>query len=293
MLSTPRASARRHASRSSVIVHCCGWIVTPTLKRLRSRSVAPCPSVMANDLIPHEVDLNSAGEDFWRRYHVFRRARHDEVRPDDPIFPDDLERMRVLSDQTFEINHAFEVVDDGQMVSWLRSAVTKPGAPGYEANRYYLWCTFSVLAPYRRRGIGRSHLPLLLEVMERDGCHTLTMESEEESGHAFLGWLGAEKKSEGAENRLHIPEVDWPTMRRWIDEGEKRSPETKLEVYDDHIPEAMLEEFAPMLEALLNTMPWDDLDHGPIVVTPELLRHDYERMDRGGVKHHTVLTREP
>jgi GNAT superfamily N-acetyltransferase len=248
---------------------------------------------MANELIPREVDLNSAGEDFWRRYHVFRRARHDEVRPDDPIFPDDVERMRVLSDQTFEINHAFEVIDDGQMVSWFRSAVTKPGAPGYEANSYYLWCTFSVLAPYRRRGIGRSHLPLLLEVMERDGCRTVTMESEEESGHAFLGWLGAEKKSEGAENRLHIPEVDWPTMRRWIDEGEKRSPETKLEIYDDHIPEAMLEEFAPMLEALLNTMPWDDLDHGPIVVTPELLRHDYERMDRAGVKHHTVLTREP
>ena len=248
---------------------------------------------MANDLIPREVDLNSAGEDFWRRYHVFRRARHDEVRPNDPIFPDDVERMRVLSDQTFEINHAFEVVDGGRMVSWFRSAVTKPGAPGYEANGDYLWCTFSVLAPYRRRGIGRSHLPLLLKVMERDGCRTVTIESEEDSGHAFLRWLGAEKKMEGAENRLHIPDVDWPMMRRWIDDGEKRSPEAKLEVYDDHIPEAMLEEFAPMLAALLNTMPWDDLDHGPIVVTPELLRHDYERMDRAGAKHHTALTREP
>ena len=48
-----------------------------------------------------------------------------------------------------------------------------------------------------------------------------------------------------------------------------------------------------MLAALLNTMPWDDLDHGPIVLTPEVLRHDYERMDKAGVKHHTALTREP
>src|SRR5690348_17177680 len=203
MLSTPSASARRHASRSSVIVHCCGWIVTPTLKRLLSRSVAPCPSVMANDLIPHEVDLNSAGDDFWRRYHVFRRARHDEVRTEDPFFPDDLERGRLISYQKFEVNDAVEVVHDGEMVSWLRSAVTRPGAPGYDSNRYFLWCELSVLAPFRRRGIGRSHVPLLLELMDRDGCHTLSMDSEEDSGHAFLRWLGAEKKSEGAENRLH------------------------------------------------------------------------------------------
>src|SRR5256886_2815442 len=157
MLSTPSASARRHASRSSLIVHCCGWIVTPTLKRLRSRSMAPCASVMANDLIPREIDLNSAGDDFWRRYHAFRRVRHDEVRPEDPFYPDKLERMRILSDQKFEVNHAFEVVHDDEMVSWFRSAVTKPGAPGHDTNRYFLWCTFSVLAPYRRRGIARSH----------------------------------------------------------------------------------------------------------------------------------------
>jgi GNAT superfamily N-acetyltransferase len=248
---------------------------------------------MANDLIPHEVDLNSAGDDFWRRYHVFRRARHDEVRPEDPFFPDDLERGRLISYQKFEVNHAFEVVHDGEMVSWFRSAVTRPGAPGYDSNRYFLWCELSVLAPFRRRGIGRSHVPLLLELMDRDGCHTLSMDSEEDSGHAFLRWLGAEKKSEGAENRLHIPDVDWAMIRRWIDEGEQRSPQTKLEVYDDHIPDTLLEEFAPAISALLNTMPWDDLEHGDIVATPDVLRHEYEQMDLAGMKHHTVLTREP
>src|SRR5260370_13816937 len=135
MLSTPSASARRHASRSSVIVHCCGWIVTPTLKRLRSRCVAPCPSVMANDLIPHEVDLDPADAEFWRRYHAFRRARHDEVRPDDPLIPDDTERMHMLHDRKFDTVHGFEVVDGGKMVSWLTASTTKPGAPGYEKNR--------------------------------------------------------------------------------------------------------------------------------------------------------------
>lgn len=207
--------------------------------------------------------------------------------------PDDVDRDRIVSGLKYEINDAFEVLDGDKMVSWLRTAVTRPDAPGYESNRYFLWTTFSVLASHRRRGIGRAHLPLVLEVMDRHGCHTVSFESEEESGHAFLNWLGAEKKSEGAENRLHIPDVDWAMMRRWIDEGAQRSPQTRLEVYDDHIPEAMLEEFAPQLQALMNTMPWDDLDHGEITITPQMLRDDYQRWDAGGLKHHTVLTREP
>jgi len=232
---------------------------------------------MANDLIPREVDLDSAGEDFWRRYHAHRRARHAETRPDDPYLPDDLERQRVLHDRKFEVVHGFEVVQGDEMVAWFVSYTARPGAPGYEENRAFLWCRFSVLALYRRRGIGRSFLPLIVE----------------ESGHAFMKWLGAEKKMEGAENRLHIADVDWAMIQRWIDDGRQKSPETKLEIYDDHIPDAMLDEYAPQLASLLNTMPWDDLDHGPIVVTPEILRDAYERFDMMGLKHHTVLTREP
>jgi len=248
---------------------------------------------MANDLIPHEVDLDSAGEDFWRRYHAHRRVRHAETRPDDPFLPDDLERQRVLHDRKFEVVHAFEVVQGEEMAAWFVSYTAKPGAPGYEENRAFLWCRFSVLAPYRRKGIARSFLPLIVDLMESHGCRTLTMDTEEESGHAFMKWLGAEKKMEGAENRLHIPDVDWAMIQRWIDEGRQKSRETKLEIYDDHIPDAMLDEYAPQLTSLLNTMPWDDLDHGPIVVTPAILRDAYERFDMMGMKHHTVLTREP
>ncbi len=248
---------------------------------------------MANDLIPHEVNLDSADSEFWRRYHAFRRARHDEVRPDDPVIPDETDRMHMLHDRKFDTVHGFEVVDGGEMVSWFTASTTKPGAPGYEKNRDFLWCRFSVLATHRRRGLGRAHMPLIVELMDRHGNRIVTFETEEESGNAFLRWLGAEKKAEGAENRLHIPDVDWAMMRRWVDEGVKRSPETKLEIYDDHIPDSMLDDYAPQLGALLNTMPWDDLDHGPIVVTPEVLRDAYERFDLAGLKHHTVLTREP
>jgi len=55
----------------------------------------------------------------------------------------------------------------------------------------------------------------------------------------------------------------------------------------------MWEEFAPQLAALLNTMPFDDLDHGEVVITAAQLRNWYERMDLLQEVHHLVLTREP
>lgn len=207
--------------------------------------------------------------------------------------PDDLEKGRLLAQLRFEINVCYEVVDGDEMAGFLRTAVPRPGAPGYDENREFFWCFGSVLAPYRRRGIASRALPIVLELMDRFECRIVTFASEEESGHAFIKWLGAPVKGSGAENRLHIPDVDWKMVRRWIEEGEQRNPNTKLERYDDHIPDSMLEDYAPQLAALLNTMPWDDLDHGPIVETPETLRDIYGRMDAEGQKHYTLLTREP
>ncbi|HKC19919.1 MAG TPA: hypothetical protein VKE27_09840 [Candidatus Dormibacteraeota bacterium] len=248
---------------------------------------------MIAGLKSHEIDLATAHEDFWRRYHAFRRVRHAETRPEDPLLPDDLERKRLLASLKFEINVCYEVVDKGEMVGWLRTAVPRPGVPGYEENREFLWCFGSVLEPYRRNRIASGWLPIVVALMDRLGCRVVTFESEEESGQAFMKWLGAPQKRIGAENRLRLRDVDWQMVRTWIAEGEERNPHTMLERYDDHIPDSMLDEYAAQLTAMLSTMPHDDLDHGVIVETPETLRDMHQRMDALGERHYTVLTREP
>src|SRR4029077_6547777 len=107
MLSTPSSSTRRHASRSSVIVHCCGWMVTPTLKRLPAGVVGAWESGMVKHLVPAPVDTNSASADFWRRYHAFRRDRHLETRPDDPLLPDEVEESKLRQAHNFEILYRY------------------------------------------------------------------------------------------------------------------------------------------------------------------------------------------
>jgi GNAT superfamily N-acetyltransferase len=44
---------------------------------------------------------------------------------------------------------------------------------------------------------------------------------------------------------------------------------------------------------MLNTIPFEALDHGEIVITPERMREWYGRMELSGEVTHTVITREP
>ena len=248
---------------------------------------------MIENLSPEAVDTKNASREFWSRYHAYRRLRHAEQRPDDPVKPDDLVEKDLKRDAPFDIRHRYELVRDGLLLSWFTASTARPGAPGYESNKHILWADASVRQDHRRRGIGRTWIPLALELMDQHGCTTLSMGTEEQSGHAFFKWMGAEARFTGAENRLALRSVDWAMLRRWAEEGPRKSPATRLEVYDGHLPEEMWEDYCPQFSTMLNTMPWEQLDHGDIVVTPAHMKDWIERLDEQGAIDHTMLTREP
>jgi mycothiol synthase len=247
---------------------------------------------MVNDLLPAPVDANSASADFWRRYHAFRRARLAETRPDDPILPDAVEETELRAERRTEIVYRYEVARDGELLSWFVGHTMKPGAPGYESNRHLFGAWGAVGREHRRRGIGKSWIPLVVELMDRHGCTVLGISADEESGHAFLRWLGAEARMSDAESRLQLADVDWAMVDSWIAEGEARSPQTRLEIYDGPIPEPMWEEYSAQMSRLLNTIPFEQLDHGEIVVTPAQVKEWYERMAAVQEVSYSVIARE-
>lgn len=248
---------------------------------------------MTNRWTPVEVDAAGAGPDFWKRYHAYRRLRHAETRPDDPITPDRVVEDEMKREDPFELYYRYEISSGGQMLSWFKASAVPPGTPEYESNKHLLWADWSVHPDYRRRGIGRSWIPVVLQIMERNSYTTLGIGTEEASGHAFLKWLGADAKLTGAENRMKLADVDWAMLERWVEEGRKHSPETKLEVYDGRLPESMWEDYCPQISSMLNTMPFGDLDHGDIVFTPPMMAEWFARMDIAGRSGHWMLTREP
>lgn len=248
---------------------------------------------MAAPHAPARVDFMSAGPDFWKRYHAFRRLRQQESRPEDALRPDDLEERWLKRASPFDFRYRYEVVEDGKMKGLVSGLTAKPGNPAYDSNKHLFWADLYVRPDARRKGVASSMLPVLLELMDAHECTVLGIGTEHPAGHAFLESVGAEARFTGAENRLRLADVDWPTVERWVAEGPKRSPHTKLEIYDGPLPEAMWDDFAPQLTILLNTVPFEDLDHGAEVVTPDHMRDFYERLKIAEERLHTMITREP
>jgi mycothiol synthase len=248
---------------------------------------------MVGELVPAPIDPISAPKDFWTRYHAFRRDRQKASRPDDPVRGDAEEETSMKRPDPFQFRDRFEVHAGGRMLGLFTGWTVKPESPEYATNKHLYDTDLYVLPEHRRQGIGSSFLPVIVEVMEGHGCTTVGFWVEEESGHAFMRRVQAQPKMSSIESRLKVSEVDWPMLDLWVEEGQARSPQTRLETYDGRIPEAMWADYAPQLSSMLNTIPFEDIDHGDIVITPEQFREWYARMDITGEQMHTVMVREP
>src|SRR5260370_592948 len=144
---------------------------------------------MTNRWTPVEIDAATAGPDFWTRYHAYRRLRLAETRPDDPIRPDRVIEDGMKRNDPFEIHYRYEISDGAKMLSWFSAEATRPGAPGYDTSQHLLWVEGSVHRDHRRRGIGQSWIPLVLELMNRQAYTTVGIECDEESGRPLRGHL--------------------------------------------------------------------------------------------------------
>jgi len=247
---------------------------------------------MIGELVPAPVDPGTADRNFWKRYHELRRMRQAELRPDDPPRPDADEERLMKRENPFEIHEQYEISRGGKMHSWFYGEMARPGSPEYATNKHLYFADAYVRPDVRRQGIASLWLPQLLERMRAHGTTTADFWVEDETGDGFMKWLGAEARLTEIESRLKISEVDWPMLERWVEEGVRRSPETRLEMFDGPMPREKWAEFAPQVSAMLNTIPFEALDHGEIVITPERMGEWYERHSMSGEVPHTVIARE-
>jgi GNAT superfamily N-acetyltransferase len=239
-----------------------------------------------------EFDPRRATRDEWRRYHAYRRLEQRETRPDDPLTPDGVEEVLLRRGDSRRLFFRWMLTAGDEVVSMLHADATSPANPEYETNRHLLDASVHVLGPHRRRGIGRAWLPTVRDLMDRLGASVLTASAEEEPGHAFLRALGAEPRLTDRASRLDLRRVDWAMVDRWVADGEARSPGWRLTIIPDRVPDDLLDEYMTAANELLNTMPFEDLDHGKIVMTPDQVREGYARLDETGGLIHTAIVRD-
>ncbi len=244
-------------------------------------------------LAPAEVDPNTASREWWRRFHAYRRIRHFEVRDEDPFTPDDLFEAWMKRGDPFKYRRLYCIDDGDRLVSTLVAFAHKPGAPEHDGNKHLLRVDADVLKQYRRRGLGSRWVLVILRLMNEYGCKVLTISTEEDDGHGFLKWLGADARLRERESRLDFTRLDWQMVGRWVQEGERRNPGTNLILYENRVPAGVLPEFCRALTEMVNTAPLEDLDHGGEVFTPETAEDHFSQLAAKNGVMHTYVTEEP
>ena len=240
------------------------------------------------EFLPREA---SHGE--WGRYHAFRRLEQAEFRPDEPLAPDDVIEAREKRPDPFNWSRSFHVVDGGEVVAELEAEGPRPDSPEYPTNSHLLWASGYVLRAQRRRGIALGMVPRVLELLVEYGATVLSSFAEDDTGHGLLRRLGGEPKLVERQSRLDLREVDWDMVARWTAESEGAAGGARLELHTPWVPDELLDEYCDAMNELMNTMPFEGLDHGDIVMSPPGVREWRERLRLTGTVNPTCLVRDP
>lgn len=238
-------------------------------------------------------DPVTASADAWAAYHAYRRIRREESSPDEPLTPDEVAEANMKRPDIHGISDRHVAWMDDAIVGFVDTWAPKPGTPEYESNKHLAWVHGGVITPARGQGIGAELLRLGGLFMRRDEQRVLNTYSHEPDGIRFLEHIGAECKQVERESRLYLRDVEWDRIERWRSGLAQRSPGTKIEIYTDPMPESLMAEYCAARTEMMNLMPWDDLEHGDIIITPEDMQDLYERLQISNAEHHTIFTREP
>jgi len=223
-----------------------------------------------------DFDAKAASREDWRRYHAYRRLRHEETDPGDPLPSDGTVEAWMRHDHPHWEYRRLAVLEPGRpdvQVGEVYLEFSRPGTPSHAMNEDFLWASVELLRPHRRRGIGRAMLAAVAETSESRGRSAIQSWAEEDDGKAVIGAIGAKVVQNRYENRLAVDRVDWPMVEAWAAEGPSRSPSTALRWFRNAVPEDAVEEYARAFTEVFNGQPFGaESSFQGIVTTPESFR---------------------
>lgn len=206
---------------------------------------------------------------------IINRIRLERL-PDDPPMPmqELVQQMRNLPD----------FVDLKMWCVWDEShteiiAHGNVGLMQMKENRHLAQFDIIVQKEYRRQGLGRQLLALVVEACQADHRRLLIVDTSNRipGGEAFLNRLGGQKGLVGHVNQLKLSDLDRSLVDQWLAQGQKNSEEFELGVWEGSYPEDQLAEIAQLLD-LINQQPLGDLEIEEMHISPEQLRQ-IEKMD--------------
>jgi GNAT superfamily N-acetyltransferase len=242
-------------------------------------------------------DLETISREDWDKYHIFRKIRHSETNPDDPLMSDEAAEKRILQDLEnkeyyIEYFYVYRSNDNSQLIGTVSIAIFTEDSPSYKGNEHFMLFEIEILPGFRRKGLGSQILRMTVESANRLEKKLLIVTGvKDESGKQFLKKYNFTIALANRENRLKLNEVNWDMIDRWNKEGQEKNPNTKI-MFFDRIPDDLIEQYAEVITKVMNQAPLGSLDISELVSTPEVLRKRENDFTSLGRTQTTVVTIE-
>ncbi|MFZ6031578.1 MAG: GNAT family N-acetyltransferase [Chloroflexota bacterium] len=213
-----------------------------------------------------------------------------EILPDDPPIPLE-ERIQSLRNIPSFIDVWFWSAWDtqaGKIVAQADSVVMRT-----DENQHLLQFSIEVLPSYRRQGLARRLLTLVVETAQRENRRLLLTNTSGRipAGEAFMERLGAQRGLVGATNQLRVEDLDRALLQTWQAQAQQRAAGFALGLWEGAYPEEQIEAIANLWE-LTNQQPFEDLEVDPIHYGPEELRQMEKSMAASGTQRWTLYAYE-
>jgi mycothiol synthase len=146
-----------------------------------------------------------------------------------------------------------------------------------EDNQHLAQFSIDVLPEYRRQGLGRQLLAILIDIAVREKRFLLIAETNDRvpAGEIFMNCMGAEKAMEGHTNQLNLSEVDRGLLLQWQERARQSASEFELGFWNGPYPEEQIAAICELYK-VMNQQPHGSLEVEDMQYTPEILR-DHEK----------------
>lgn len=227
----------------------------------------------------HPFNPSEASEDQWQSLLVFMKKYHELIRPNDPREPDEIRKKGLIMQyENPELDlflHGLSLPGDKTLFGLYMYAYFTPESPSYENNKYLAITDITILPKYRQNGVASKLMADLYPKLIKEEKHVLISNSEEAVAKDVIAKFGGIVAQLNIENRVYMKDVDWEMISKWSQEGIKKSPNTKL-IFNDVIPDNIIEEYAKMFTETMNQIPRDELDISDMTATPKTIRKEEE-----------------
>jgi mycothiol synthase len=142
-----------------------------------------------------------------------------------------------------------------------------------DENQHLAQFEITILPEFRRKGLGRRFLELIVSTAQQDNRRLLMTSTVDRvpGGEAFMRRIGANKGLEAHTNQLRIANLDVSLIKDWLVRGQANLAEFELGFWDGPYPDEKIQAVVDLFE-LTNQQPMGDLEIEDMHMTADQLR---------------------